>query len=206
MHLSPNAISLLGIPLALFAAFFLSQGAFLLAAGFIVLLGGCDLLDGTLAKKKGLATDFGAFLDSTVDRITELFLFMGILLFYLREGSFQMAGVSFWVLGGSFVISYTRARAENLIENCRVGFWQRSERIVLILLGLLFGHLNTALWILLFGTTLTALHRILYTREILQKRTPSLPKLLFWDYPRKSWPYRFCALLVILLTLLNKLP
>lgn len=207
MPLTPNAITLLSLPLSALAAFFLYQGSSYLAALFIALSGGCDLLDGYLAKRRGLATPFGAFLDSTVDRIAELVIFMGILFFYLRVGSFVTAGVTYWAMGGSFVVSYARARAENLIPNCRVGFWERPERIALTLLGLLAGRLKTALWILAFGTTVTALHRILHTRSTLnEKPIHPLQHLFFKHHSRKSWPYRIYVLLVILLTLAVRLP
>ena len=206
MRLTPNSITLLGLPIGITAAFFLSQGSFSFAAFLVLLLGGCDLLDGFLAKSKGLTTPFGAFLDSTIDRITELLLFAGILFFYLRQERVLMVGVTYWVIGASLVISYTRARAENFIQNCRVGFWERPERLGLLLLGLVSGHLNTALWILAFGTTLTALHRIFYTRSTLSQKNPSpFRNILFRDYPRKSWAYRFYVLLVVMLTLSLKL-
>ena len=206
MRLTPNVITLLGLPFGIAAAFFLSQGSFLLAAFFILLLGGCDMLDGYLAKKKGLATSFGAFLDSTIDRITELLLFAGILFFYLQEGAIPMVGVTYWVIGASLVISYTRARAENFIQNCRVGFWERPERLGLLLLGLVSGHLNTALWILAFGTTLTALHRIFYTPSVLsQKSFSSFQKTLFREDSRKSLAYWCYVLLVVALALFLKL-
>lgn len=206
MVLTPNRLTLLALPFAFLSAVSLYKGSFGASVFWILLVSACDLLDGTLAKKKKMATPFGGFLDSTVDRVTDLFLFMGILFFYGKEGSFQMMGVTFWAMGGSFLVSYTRARAENVIENCRVGFWERPERIGLFLLGLVSGHLKTALWILALGVTLTACHRIFYTRRVLKKQGSLSPfqKILFWDYPRNSWPYRAFVLLVAILTLILK--
>ena len=205
MRLTPNTITLLGLPFGGLAAFFLYEGAFLPAILFILLLSGCDILDGYIAKTKQLATPFGAFLDSTVDRVTELLLFAGILFFYLAQGDMQTAAVAYGVMGGSFLVSYTRARAENLIPNCRVGLWERPERLGLLLIGLVSGYLQTALWILLFGTTLTIFHRIFYTRRVLSDPNfRSFQNGLFRDYPRNSWSYRLYVLVVILLTLLLK--
>ncbi|MBI4436206.1 MAG: CDP-alcohol phosphatidyltransferase family protein [Candidatus Omnitrophica bacterium] len=217
MRLVPNTITLLGFPAGLLAGSFLYKGAFLSSAAFLLLLCACDVLDGALAKKKGLSTPFGAFLDSTVDRATEFFLFMGALFYYFKEGSVEMAVVTYGALTGSFLVSYTRARAENFIKNCRVGFWERPERLLLFLLGLLGGRLKTSLGILFIGSTLTALDRILHTRHALQHdekdlfetNATSLPlyrKILFWRYPRRSWPYRIYAGVVVLLTLTVKLP
>lgn len=201
--LSPNQVTFLSLPLSVLSAYFLSRGDFFPAGLLLLLIGGCDLLDGFLARKKGLVTSYGAFLDSTVDRIAEFFLFMGIFLFYFRQGSLLMAGAAYWAMGGSFVISYTRARAENFIESARVGFWERPERMASLLLGMLSGNLGTVLWVLAFGTTLTALHRIVHVRRVLQNLPPpsTLERFLFWDHPRKSWPYHLYVLLVILLTL-----
>ena len=205
--ITPNCITLLGLPIGAASGFFLYQGSHALAILFLVLLCGCDLLDGALAKKKGMSTPFGAFLDSTVDRITELSLFMGLLFFYLRNGSWITAGVTYWAMGGSFVISYSRARAENLIENCRVGFWERPERMGLLLFGLLTGRLENALWILALGVTHTVCQRILHTRWILAQRVPSSALGFFFKhYPRKSWPYRIYATLVVLLAFSLKIP
>ena len=207
LRLTPNVVTSLSLPLAVCAAFFLSQGVPYFSFLLILLCGCCDILDGYLAKKKGLATPFGAFLDSTIDRIVDLLLFSGILFFYLREGDLLMAGVTYWVMGGSLVVSYARARAENFIPDCRVGFWERPERIILILMGLLTNRLKTVLWILAFGIPVTVLHRIIHTRSILQKKEPSpFQRLLLHHYPRKSWSYRILVLLVILLTLSVKLP
>ena len=207
MRLTPNAITLLGLPLGGAAAFLLYRGDLLLSALPITLLGGCDLLDGYVAKTRGLVTPFGAFLDSTVDRLTELFLFAGILFFYLRQRDAVTACVTYWAMGGSLVISYTRARAENFIPNCRIGFWERPERIGLLLAGLVSGHLKTALWILAIGATFTLLHRIFYTRRALLEKPPQpFRTVLFRDYPRKSWPYCIYALVVVLLVLFVRFP
>lgn len=201
MRLSPNAITLLGLPIGGATAFFLYEGQFWPAAFGVASLSACDLLDGTLARKKGLTSSFGAFLDSTIDRITELFLFMGLFFFYVREGELWTAAAAYWALGGSLVTSYARARAENFIENCRVGFWERPERLLGILLGLLTGRLKTVLWILAFGVTGTASYRILHTWAILNHKT-----LFLRHHPRTSWPYRIYAAVVILLALSLRVP
>ena len=200
--LTPNTVTLLSLPVALIAALFLSQGRFFLAAFWLILLGGCDLLDGYLARTKKLDSPFGAFLDSTIDRLTELLVYFGILVLFLRKDP-CMAAVTYGVMGGSFVISYARARAEKFVENARVGFWERPERMVLLFLGLLLGRLEASLWILLFGVAQTATHRILHTYQALQKISLiPFQKILFWDFPRTSWPYRLLAFLVIAFTFL----
>ena len=218
MRLVPNAITLIGLPAGLLTGFFLYKGLFFFASVSLLVLCACDFFDGALAKKRGLTSPFGAFLDSTVDRTTEFFIFMGALFYYFEEGSIGMAVVTYWALAGSLLVSYTRARAENFIKNCRVGFWERPERLLLMLSGLLTGRLKTVLWILAIGATSTFLDRILHTRESLRHNErdlferaagaahPFYQRVLFWRYPRASWPYRIYVGLVVLLTLCVRLP
>ncbi len=202
MRLSPNGITLSALPLSLFAFWFLLRGAFLAAFFLGVGVSLCDFLDGYTAKKRGRITPFGAFLDSATDRVTELIFYAGILFFYLKEGRLLLAGAAYWAIGSAMLVSYTRARAENFIENCRVGFWERPERLILLLLGLLANRLPVVLWILAVGGTLTLIHRIRHTRRLLQNTPPPslFEKILFWDFPRQSWPYRLYVLLVVVLT------
>jgi len=201
LFFNPNTITLLALPLSLIAALHIAIGDRILASFFILLLGACDLLDGYWARKRGTTSLFGAFLDSTVDRLVELFLYMGVLFFYVADGQLSMALLSFWVFGGSFGISYTRARAENLIGNCRVGFWERPERIILLWMGIFFNRLTSAMWILAIGVALTLLHRILHTQKALGEGLSfsTFQKTLFGDYPRASWAYRAYAAFAVFL-------
>lgn len=143
-HVHPNMLSLLGLVLSAVAAVLYGMGSFFWAAWIVVLAGTCDALDGQLARISGKTSRFGAFFDSTLDRFSELFLFLG-LAWYFSGGhlAFAVVGadtssirspvaVLFIVLaiGGSFMVSYTRARAEGLGIECTIGFMQRPERMV----------------------------------------------------------------------------
>ncbi len=134
---------------------------------FLLLGGCCDFLDGAVARAGGTANRFGAFLDSTLDRYAEMFVYVGLLGCFLRQG---LEGASVGVmlaLGGSFLVSYTRARAESLGFSCSGGFAQRPERIVILAIGLALGPrvLIWAVWFIAVISHVTALQRMLAVRK-----------------------------------------
>ncbi len=122
-----------------------------------------DMLDGRVARLRGRETKFGAFLDSTMDRYSDMLLYMGLLILYARvDKTPQMVLV--WVAAfGSFMTSYARARAESLIPSCTVGFLERPERIVLLIVGALTNHMVAVLWIIAVLSNVTAVQRVVYT-------------------------------------------
>jgi CDP-diacylglycerol---glycerol-3-phosphate 3-phosphatidyltransferase len=134
----------------------LGGGVALVAAVF-------DMLDGRVARIRGRGTAFGAFLDSTMDRYSDMLLYMGLLILYARlERTGLMVLV--WVAAfGSFMTSYARARAESLIPKCPVGILERPERVVLIIVGALFNKMVAVLWIVAVLSNVTAVQRIVYT-------------------------------------------
>lgn len=140
----PNAISIVGFLVTVAAALMYSRDH-VRTAGFLVLLGGaCDVFDGRVARVSGLASKFGSFFDSTLDRISEIAMYIGLMTLY---NAYQLEFVDVWMiyiiplaLGGSLMVSYTRAKAESLGFDCSVGLMQRGERIVLLGFGsLIFG-------------------------------------------------------------------
>ncbi len=130
------------------------------------------MLDGPLARHTGKSSKFGAFLDSTVDRYADCFLFGGLAIYYARVGEPIWTAVCLGIILGSFVTSYAKARAENLIDDCSVGIFERPERLIALGFFSAFGGFvrPLSLVILLIGTNATALHRILYTQS---KLSPS---------------------------------
>jgi len=122
-----------------------------------------DILDGRVARLRGRSTKFGAYLDSTMDRYSDMVLYMGFMILYARvDRTPQMVLV--WVAAfGSFMTSYARARAESLIPQCTVGFLERPERIVLIIVGALTNRMVAVLWIIAVLSNITALQRVVYT-------------------------------------------
>jgi len=163
---SPNHLTLAGLVVNILAGWAYASGAFFLGGLLLIIAGLGDMLDGPLARLSGRASRFGAFLDSTIDRYSDFVVFAGIALFYARTGHTGWFLITMGIILGSIVTSYTKARAENLIENCSVGIFERTERVVTLALGSFIPVLLPfALWILLLGTNVTALHRIFYTRK-----------------------------------------
>ncbi len=147
--ITPSAITWFGFLLAAGAAALITTGH-LFAAGFVVLISGfLDILDGALARHTNQTTRFGAVLDSTLDRLAEGALLLGILVLYAREQSVAgilLVGVT---LLGSLLVSYIRARAEALGLECQVGLFTRAERVIVLALGLLLNQIDNALVIAL---------------------------------------------------------
>jgi CDP-diacylglycerol--glycerol-3-phosphate 3-phosphatidyltransferase len=165
--LTMTGLVLTGVACALFAAAGgpgYSSPALLRLGGVVALVAAVfDMLDGRVARVRGRGTKFGAFLDSTMDRYSDMLLFMGLLILYARlERTGLMVLV--WVAAfGSFMTSYARARAESLIPRCPVGLLERPERIVLVIAGALLNRMVAVLWIVAVLSNLTAVQRIVYT-------------------------------------------
>ena len=160
--LSPNSFSIGGVIIAAIGAAAFLVG-FIRLAGILVLLGGiCDTIDGLLARTTGKASRFGALLDSTVDRYAEFMMFFGIAAYFCYIDDLGTAAGTFLALCGSFMVSYSRARAESLGIEATIGLMQRPERIVLIGLGAII-HLyafKLAIWLVAVLANYTALQRI----------------------------------------------
>jgi CDP-diacylglycerol--glycerol-3-phosphate 3-phosphatidyltransferase len=122
-----------------------------------------DMVDGRVARATSQVTRFGGFFDSVVDRYSDLALYMGLLVYYASINRFFYIVLTAVVMTGSVMVSYTRARAENTIPKCKVGFLERPERIVLIIIGALFGRMAAALWVIAVLSNLTVIHRMIYT-------------------------------------------
>lgn len=141
----PNILSATGFLITCASGYFFHQHH-VRTAGALILLGGIfDVFDGTVARRTGLASSFGAFYDSTLDRLSEIVVYLGLLSLYndyrMELGDVGMIYAVLLALAGSLMISYTRARAEGLGIRCTVGMMQRAERVVLIgLTALLFGE------------------------------------------------------------------
>lgn len=168
--ITPNQLTLGGLILNFFAGWIYAGGSLFLGALVTLIAGLADLLDGPLARNTGKATKFGAFLDSTADRYSDFFLFGGLALNFVSRGKEDWLLLVLGIILGSFVTSYAKARAENLISDCNVGLFERAERVILLILGTLFYPLlPLVLWVLFLGTHATAIHRILHTRKMLSE-------------------------------------
>ena len=171
---NPNILSYLGLFVTAWAAVLFAAGKFRWAAAAVFLAGFFDLADGPVARRMGRATTFGAFLDSMLDRYSDMLLYMGIIVYYAKVGRFFYVILAAVAMAGSFMVSYSRARAESLIPTCKVGFAERPERLVLLILGGLLNRMAPVLWVIAGFSTVTVIHRIVYTwRQIAAGRTLS---------------------------------
>jgi CDP-diacylglycerol---glycerol-3-phosphate 3-phosphatidyltransferase len=138
---SPTAVTIAGLVLSLAGAVAIARGRLVAGAVILVVSGICDAIDGALARRSGTESVFGAFIDSTLDRVAELASFGALVVYYAarEDGGRVAVPLVVTALAGSLLTSYTRARAEGLGMDCRVGLLERPERVALLVLGLLFG-------------------------------------------------------------------
>lgn len=158
--LDPNALTVTGALVSTGAAAAFAVGA-LRAGGLLILAGGFfDLVDGVVARHRGIATRFGAFLDSTLDRWVDAVLLVGVSVHYAREGAPQHVALAGLALALTYLVSYSKARAELVLEHFEVGLLERAERVVILAAGAIFDLLVPALWIIAIGSAITAGQRI----------------------------------------------
>lgn len=165
---SPDHLTLAGLLGSTLAGVLVADGRFLWAAAALLAGSLCDVLDGSVARFSNRSSRFGAFLDSTVDRYAEMVFFAGVLVYFVRgEGDTLYALLTFLAAGGSFMVSYTRARAEGIGIPCEVGMMERPERMVVLLIATLVGPmgLRIALWVLTVLVTWTSLQRVMHVRR-----------------------------------------
>jgi peptidoglycan lytic transglycosylase len=163
LHLRPNHLTLIGLGVSLLAtAAFI--GARIRAGGVLLILAGlCDFFDGSLARASGQVSTFGAFLDSVIDRYSDLVVLLGIVVLYAHMSQMRGAIVAMAGLIGSMMVSYTKARAESIGVRCTVGIMERPERMICLIAGALLDLLEPALWVLAVLANLTAVQRIAFT-------------------------------------------
>lgn len=170
-RIHPNVLTFLGLVINIWAAWLFARAGsavnpaadFRWAALVIVGAGLFDMVDGRVARATKQVTRFGGFFDSVVDRYSDLALYMGLLVYYASINRFFYIVLTAVVMTGSVMVSYTRARAENTIPKCKVGFLERPERIVLIIIGALFNRMAAVLWVIAVLSNVTVIHRMRYT-------------------------------------------
>ena len=162
---TPNILTITGFLLNVAVAALVGYDI-LLAAGLVLLFSGLfDMLDGALARATGKTSKSGAILDSVLDRFSESAVLIGLIVYYLYASPVNGLGVILVVvtLIGSMMVSYTRAKAEGLGVDCKVGLFTRPERVILLAAGFIFSSaLIYILWVLAVGTIATALWRLIY--------------------------------------------
>jgi CDP-diacylglycerol--glycerol-3-phosphate 3-phosphatidyltransferase len=161
--INPNLLTFFGLVVNCWAAFLFALGKFRAGALVIFFAAFLDMLDGQVARRENRVTAFGAFFDSTLDRYSDMALYMGLLVYYAVAGRTSYVILSAVATAGSVMVSYSRARAESLIPLCKVGFMERPERMVLLIIGGLFNRMAPVLWVIAVVASITVGHRIWYT-------------------------------------------
>jgi CDP-diacylglycerol--glycerol-3-phosphate 3-phosphatidyltransferase len=169
-RINPNVLTFMGLVVNIVAACLFgyangdNQARLFRYAGLVIIASGFfDLVDGRVARASNQVSRFGAFFDSVVDRYSDASQFLGLLVFYARGERFFYVILSAVVMISAIMVSYTRARAESLIGSCKVGFMERPERLVLVIIGALFNVMAPVLWLIAVLSTITVIHRIQYT-------------------------------------------
>ena len=174
LGITPNALTVFGGVIAGSAAYLASIGQRWGAGAILLFSSVFDLFDGALARATGRVSSFGALLDSSIDRISEVVVFLGLLAYYLARDNDQGVILVYLALAGSLMVSYVRARSEGLGIECRVGIMTRTERVVLMIVGLIVGHWVPAALLIVLGTVavlslVTTGHRLLHASATFRK-------------------------------------
>jgi CDP-diacylglycerol--glycerol-3-phosphate 3-phosphatidyltransferase len=159
----PNVLTFIGLLINVWAAVLLAAGSFLWGGIVVIAAGLFDMVDGRVARETNQVTRFGGFFDSVLDRYSDLGVLVGLLVWYASINRYFYVVLTAIVMTGTVMVSYTRARAENTIPKCKVGFLERPERVVLIIIGCLFNRVAQILWVLAVFSNLAVISRMWFT-------------------------------------------
>jgi CDP-diacylglycerol---glycerol-3-phosphate 3-phosphatidyltransferase len=165
-RIHPNVLTFIGLLINIYAAVLLASGKFFYAGLVIIGAGLFDMVDGRVARETQRVTRFGAFFDSVIDRYSDLALLMGLLVYYANINRNFYVVLTGIVMTVSIMISYTRSRSENVIPLCKVGFLERPERVVLLIIGALFDKMAPVLWVITVIGNITVIHRMMHTWDV----------------------------------------
>lgn len=206
LRIHPNVLTLVGVLINVAAACALGTRRFVLG-GVIMIVGNIfDFIDGKVAHLTNTQSRFGAFWDSTLDRFSDIALFLGLIYLYSRLGRTDYVMVAALAMMFSIMTSYARARAESLIDKCKVGFMERPERIVLFMIGAFTNRMAAVLWVILVLSIVTVANRIHYTFLALNAKpiptgpnalTAAFSRAFFWRDERTTIPYDLWVIAIL---------
>jgi CDP-diacylglycerol--glycerol-3-phosphate 3-phosphatidyltransferase len=205
LNVHPNTLTLVGVIVNVAAAWALAYGRFRLAFVIMLVANIFDFIDGKVAHITKRESEFGAFWDSTLDRFSDLALATGLIYLYAKLGRGDYVMIAALTLIFSIMTSYARARAESLVQKCKVGFMERPERIVLFMIGAATNRMAAVLWVVLTLSILAVANRIYYTYLALNRLPlPSgsgvrgvLTRAVFWTDERATLPYDLWVLAIL---------
>jgi len=198
LGIHPNMLTLIGVLINIGAAWALGKDQFLLAGVVMIVANIFDFIDGKVAHITNTVSRFGAFWDSTLDRFSDIALFLGLIYLYATVRRTDYVMVASLAMLFTIMISYARARAESLIDKCKVGFMERPERIVLFMIGAFTDRMAAVLWVILILSIVTVANRIHYTYLALNDKpiptgpnalTAAFSRAFFWRDERTTLPY-----------------
>jgi CDP-diacylglycerol---glycerol-3-phosphate 3-phosphatidyltransferase len=218
LGIHPNLLTFVGVLINVYAAVELARGRFIAAGVIMVVANIFDFIDGNVARQSGMISRFGGFWDSVIDRFSDLALFIGLIYLYSSLGRTDYVMLAAVALTFSIMTSYTRARAESIIDKCKVGFMERPERIVLFMIAAFTNRMGAALWVMCVLSILTVADRIYYTWRELKAagdgapRKPRPPRrlnpltiparmawnALFWTHERATWQYDVMVVAILM--------
>jgi CDP-diacylglycerol--glycerol-3-phosphate 3-phosphatidyltransferase len=205
LRIHPNTLTLIGVIVNVVAAWALGYQLFMVAFVVMLIANIFDFIDGKVAHLLQLQSQFGAFWDSTLDRFSDLALLTGLIFLYSGLGRRDYVMVAALTLIFSIMTSYARARAESLVHKCKVGFMERPERIVLLMIGASTNRMAGVLWVILALSILAVANRIYYTYLVLNKRPMPTRKGLagifnrafFWTEDRATLAYDLWVIAIL---------
>ena len=182
-HINPNILTFIGVAINVGSGLLFGFGEFFWAGIVLIVANLFDMLDGQVARLSGRVTSFGGFLDSSLDRLSDMVVFVGLMVFYARDTPYHSTLNAFLAgagMMGSVMVSYASARAESMISKCDVGFLRRPERVVLFIIGALStvqgshnffaNRMPAVLWVLAVGSYWTFAHRMYHTWTEVNKK------------------------------------
>jgi CDP-diacylglycerol--glycerol-3-phosphate 3-phosphatidyltransferase len=169
LRIHPNVLTFVGVVINICAAWSLALGRFMIAGVIMVVANIFDFIDGKVARERQMESEFGGFWDSVMDRFSDLALFLGLVYLYSALGRTDYVLVSTLAMIFTVLTSYARARAESVVEKCKVGFMERPERIVLFMIGAFTNRMAAVLWVILVLSVLTVADRIYFTYRELER-------------------------------------
>src|SRR5689334_16370891 len=217
LGIHPNVLTFIGVVINVGAAVALGKQHFVLAG--VIMIGAAifDFIDGKVAHISGKQSLFGAFWDSTLDRFSDQILFFGLIHLYsnLRRTDYVMITALAMIF--TVMISYARARAESLIDKCKVGFMERPERIVLFWIGAFTNRMAAVMWVILILSIFSVADRVILTYRVLERGTEERPAAItrsplpvrmlwnafFWTFERATWQYDIMVICILAFTWLT---
>jgi CDP-diacylglycerol--glycerol-3-phosphate 3-phosphatidyltransferase len=211
LRIHPNILTFVGVLINAWAAVHLARGQFV-TAGFIMIVANIfDFIDGKVATETGLISKFGGFWDSVIDRFSDIALFIGLIYLYSSMGRTDYALIASLTMMFALMTSYTRARAESLIQKCKVGFMERPERIVLFMIGAFTNRMAGVLWVILVLSVFSVADRVILTYRVLERGTEERPAVIarsplparmlwngfFWTFERATWQYDIMVIAIL---------